>query len=47
MHTYILPHKMPIARTLTKRIVMWAYCHDFITANHVVNMFRRFDLGAV
>jgi len=31
-------------RTLIKRVVMWAYCHEFIRAATVAKVFARFDL---
>jgi hypothetical protein len=31
-------------RTAIKRAVMWAYCHDLITARTVEKLFYRFDL---
>lgn len=31
-------------KTLIKRTVMWAYCHDLITSRTVEKMFYRFGL---
>jgi hypothetical protein len=31
-------------RTVLKRFVMWAYCHEFICAATVAKVFDRFDL---